>query len=247
MSDRRSRPLTSSPSCGGSGVADVDDSGLARALYSTDASLYRVVPAGRRAAAQRRGGARDRRGLPRHRHPADVARRRHVDRRQRGRHRRRLDFTRHLNRVHDIDVEARTARVDPGAVHAVLQRAAHAAGPAVRPRPVDPHPLHGRRHDRQQRLRLAGARLRPHGRQRRRARRRDDGGRAADARPPARRTSSPTLDACATSSPATWRRSAPSSAGSAARSRATASSTCCPSAASTSRRSWPAPRARWPR
>ena len=26
------------------GVSDVDDSGLARALYSTDASLYRVLP-----------------------------------------------------------------------------------------------------------------------------------------------------------------------------------------------------------
>ena len=26
------------------GVADVDDSGLARALYSSDASLYRVLP-----------------------------------------------------------------------------------------------------------------------------------------------------------------------------------------------------------
>ena len=26
------------------GIADVDDSSLARALYSTDASLYRVVP-----------------------------------------------------------------------------------------------------------------------------------------------------------------------------------------------------------
>lgn len=26
------------------GIADVDDSGLARALYSSDASLYRVLP-----------------------------------------------------------------------------------------------------------------------------------------------------------------------------------------------------------
>ena len=43
--------------------------------------------------------------------------------------------------------------------------------PAVRPRPVDPHPLHDRRDDRQQRLRLAGPGLRPHGRQRRGARR----------------------------------------------------------------------------
>ena len=30
--------------CARAGVADVDDSGLARALYSSDASLYRVLP-----------------------------------------------------------------------------------------------------------------------------------------------------------------------------------------------------------
>ena len=41
------QPVTRSsmwPSCGRRGVADVDDSVLARALYSSDASLYRVVP-----------------------------------------------------------------------------------------------------------------------------------------------------------------------------------------------------------
>ena len=68
------------------------------------------------------------------------------------------------------------AAIDPRGAHGAgaarrrARRAAdagRAARPAVRPRPVDAHPLHDRRDDRQQRLRLAGARLRPHGRQRR--------------------------------------------------------------------------------
>jgi FAD/FMN-containing dehydrogenase/Fe-S oxidoreductase len=46
-----------------------------------------------------------------------------------------IDFTRHLNRVHDIDVEARTARVDPGTVHAVLQKAATPLGLRFGPDP----------------------------------------------------------------------------------------------------------------
>ena len=46
-----------------------------------------------------------------------------------------LDFSRHLNRVHEIDVEARTARVDPGTVHAVLQRAATRSGLRFGPDP----------------------------------------------------------------------------------------------------------------
>ena len=78
-----------------------------------------------------------------------------------------VDTTRHLNRVLSIDPEARTATVEPGTVHATLQRAADRARAALRPGPVDAHPLHDRRDDRQQRLRLAGPRLRPHRRQRR--------------------------------------------------------------------------------
>ena len=35
---------TSSRRCAGAGVPDVDDSDLARALYTTDASLYRIAP-----------------------------------------------------------------------------------------------------------------------------------------------------------------------------------------------------------
>ena len=117
------------------------------------------------------------------------------------------------------------ARRRPGRPAAAgARRTACGSGPTRRPRPA-----HARRHDRQQRLRPARGRLRPHGRQRRgldvvdgtaggsrrrrrRARRRHPGpGRAGRRR--------------------TWRRSAPSSAGSAGRSPATRSSTCCPSTA----------------
>src|SRR5688500_6445942 len=39
-----------------------------------------------------------------------------------------LDFSRHLNRVLELDPAARTAVVEPGTVHAVLQKAATAHG-----------------------------------------------------------------------------------------------------------------------
>ena len=71
--------------CARAGIADVDDSGLARALYSSDASLYRVLP---RAVVRPRhvdeiaGHAR---GLPLPRRAADRAGRGHLDRGQRRR------------------------------------------------------------------------------------------------------------------------------------------------------------------
>ena len=125
-----------------------------------------VRPRRRRRAASRRVAVAARAG-----HPADHARRRA----------RRspatpsapascVDSSRHLNRVARRRPRgADRAVVQPGTVHATLQRAAAAARAAVRPRPVDAHPLHDRRDDRQQRLRLARARLRPHRRQRRSA------------------------------------------------------------------------------
>ena len=78
-----------------------------------------------------------------------------------------LDTSRHLNRVLSLDPEARTA---PGPAGRRARRTAAAGGPrrpALRAGPVDAHPLHDRRDDRQQRLRLAGARVRPDRRQRR--------------------------------------------------------------------------------
>lgn len=117
------------------GVADVDDSSLARALYSTDASLYRVVPQvvvrprsveevlATVEACRLTGTPLTSRGagtsIAGNAVGTGVV----------------IDFTRHLNRVHDIDVEARTARVEPGTVHAVLQKAATPLGLRFGPDP----------------------------------------------------------------------------------------------------------------
>jgi FAD/FMN-containing dehydrogenase/Fe-S oxidoreductase len=106
------------------GVQDVDDSTLTRALYSTDASLYRVVP----------------RVVVRPRHVeeviavVDACATTGVPLTARGAGTSIagnavgagvvVDFAKHLNRVHAIDPDAQTATVDPGVVHASLQRAA---------------------------------------------------------------------------------------------------------------------------
>jgi len=117
------------------GVGDVDDSSITRALYSTDASLYRVVP----------------QAVVRPRHvdevlaAVDVCRRTGVPVTSRGAGTSIagnaigtgvvIDFSKHLNRVHDIDAEAQTARVDPGAIHAVVQQAAAPHGLRYGPDP----------------------------------------------------------------------------------------------------------------
>jgi FAD/FMN-containing dehydrogenase/Fe-S oxidoreductase len=106
------------------GIHDVDDSTLTRALYSSDASLYRVPP---RVVVRPRdvdellavvGVCRDT-GTPLTMRgagtsiagnavgPGVV-----------------VDTVRHLNRVRSIDPESGTAEVEPGVVHATLQRAA---------------------------------------------------------------------------------------------------------------------------
>jgi FAD/FMN-containing dehydrogenase/Fe-S oxidoreductase len=104
------------------GVRDVDDTTLARALYSSDASLYRIVPAAvvrprdveellaTVAVAAEAGTPLTMRGagtsIAGNAVGAGIV----------------VDVAKYLNRVHAIDVEARTARVDPGVVHAALQR-----------------------------------------------------------------------------------------------------------------------------
>ncbi len=117
------------------GVHDVDDSTLARALYSSDASLYRVVP---RVVVR-----------PRHRDELgailDVARRTEVPLTVRGAGTSIagnavgpgivVDVARHLNRIIEIDPAARTARVEPGVVHAALQAAAAPHGLRLGPDP----------------------------------------------------------------------------------------------------------------
>ncbi|MFL6133661.1 MAG: FAD-binding oxidoreductase, partial [Nocardioidaceae bacterium] len=117
------------------GVHDVDASSLARALYSSDASLYRVVP----------------QVVVRPRHVEEipavmaVARRGGVPVTMRGAGTSIagnavgtgivVDTLKHLNRVREVDPEARTARVDPGTVHATLQRAASPHGLRFGPDP----------------------------------------------------------------------------------------------------------------
>ncbi len=117
------------------GVGDVDDSGLARALYSSDGSLYRVLP---RAVVR-----------PRHLDEIEatlaVCRELGVPFTARGAGTSIagnavgpgvvLDTSRYLSRVHGIDPEARTATVDPGVVQAALQTAARPHGLRFGPDP----------------------------------------------------------------------------------------------------------------
>jgi FAD/FMN-containing dehydrogenase/Fe-S oxidoreductase len=117
------------------GVPDVDGSGLTRALYSSDASLYRVLP----------------RVVVRPRHPDEIVATLAVCREQAVPLTMRgagtsiagnavgpgvvVDTSRHLSRVRSIDAEARTAEVDPGVVQAALQAAARPAGLRFGPDP----------------------------------------------------------------------------------------------------------------
>jgi FAD/FMN-containing dehydrogenase len=117
------------------GVTDVDDSTLTRALYSSDASLYRVVP---RVVAR-----------PRHRDELDAildaARATSTPLTMRGAGTSIagnavgpgivVDTVRHLDKIVALDPEARTATVEPGVVHATLQRAAAEHGLRFGPDP----------------------------------------------------------------------------------------------------------------
>src|SRR5919107_5041191 len=117
------------------GIADVDDSGLARALYSSDASLYRVLP----------------RAVVRPRHvdemvaTLEVCRSLGVPLTPRGAGTSIagnavgpgvvLDTSRYLSGVRQVDAEARTATVEPGLVQAALQTAARPHGLRFGPDP----------------------------------------------------------------------------------------------------------------
>ena len=113
---------------------DADDSSLTRALYSSDASLYRVLPS---AVAR-----------PRHRDDLEAvlevaaAAGSSVTMRGAGTSiagnavgEGIVVDTRRLDRVLEIDTVARTARVEPGVVHAALQRAAAPYGLRYGPDP----------------------------------------------------------------------------------------------------------------
>ncbi|MGN6610186.1 MAG: FAD-binding and (Fe-S)-binding domain-containing protein [Angustibacter sp.] len=110
------------------GIADVDDSQLRRTLYSSDASLYRVPP---QAVV-----------VPQHTDEVlatmEVCRTLGVPVTMRGAGTSIagnavgagvvMDVSRYLNRVLDVDTEAGTALVEPGVVHASLQREVQPAG-----------------------------------------------------------------------------------------------------------------------
>ncbi|MGY2085434.1 FAD-binding and (Fe-S)-binding domain-containing protein [Blastococcus sp. SYSU DS0539] len=117
------------------GIGDVDDSGLARALYSSDASLYRVLP----------------RAVVRPRDPdeivaaLEVCRSLGVPLTPRGAGTSIagnavgagvvLDTSRYLSRVRAVDPGAGTATVDPGVVQAALQTAVRPHGLRFGPDP----------------------------------------------------------------------------------------------------------------
>jgi FAD/FMN-containing dehydrogenase/Fe-S oxidoreductase len=114
---------------------EVHDDALSRAMYSTDASLYRVPPlavvrprsveevATTLRVARETGTPLTSRGAGTSVAGNAVGRGIVVD------------FSRHLGRVLDVDPEARTARVEPGTVHAVLQKAAAPHGVRFGPDP----------------------------------------------------------------------------------------------------------------
>src|SRR5690606_4716165 len=117
------------------GVTEVFDDSTTRALYSSDASLYRVPP---QAVVRARS-------LDDVATTLDVCRREGVPLASRGTGTSLagnavgpgvvIDFSRHLNRVLSVDPETRTARVQPGVVQAELQRAAAPHGLRFGPDP----------------------------------------------------------------------------------------------------------------
>ena len=117
------------------GLTDVDDSQLARSLYASDAGLYRIPPmvvvrprhtdeiAATLAVARESGTPITMRGagtsIAGNAVGAGIV----------------LDTARHLDRVLELDRDARTARVQPGVVHAGLQRQAVPVGLRFGPDP----------------------------------------------------------------------------------------------------------------
>lgn len=117
------------------GVSDVDDSTLARALYSTDASLYRILP---QVVVRPRASEEILAIL-------DAARACGVPVTMRGAGTSIagnavgpgivVDTVKHLTRVLEIDPERETARIQPGVVHARLQEQAAPHGLRYGPDP----------------------------------------------------------------------------------------------------------------
>ncbi|MCW2134528.1 FAD-binding and (Fe-S)-binding domain-containing protein [Arthrobacter sp. VKM Ac-2550] len=117
-------PSTLAAALRAGGIQDVRDDGTTRAAYSSDASLYRATPA---AVAFPRNADDVIAALT-------ICKERGVPITSRGAGTSVagnalgtgvvLDFSRHMNRVLSIDPESKTAIVQPGTVHATLQKAA---------------------------------------------------------------------------------------------------------------------------
>ncbi|MCW2848008.1 MAG: linked oxidase domain protein, partial [Marmoricola sp.] len=117
------------------GLTDVDDSDLAKSLYASDAGIYRVAP---QVVVRPRDTGEVEATL-------SVARETGVPLTMRGAGTSIagnaigtgivVDTSKHLNKVLALDREARTALVQPGAVHASLQRRAVPAGLRFGPDP----------------------------------------------------------------------------------------------------------------
>ncbi|MDQ6935651.1 MAG: FAD-binding oxidoreductase, partial [Actinomycetota bacterium] len=117
------------------GVTEVDDSTLARAMYSSDASLYRVRP---QVVVRPRSTEELLATLAVARESATPLTMRGAGTSIAGNALGRgivVDTSRHLNRIVDIDPPARTATVQPGVVHASLQRQALTQGLRFGPDP----------------------------------------------------------------------------------------------------------------
>ncbi len=135
MEDGRDRASSVSAELLRAGVLDVDSSSLARSLYSSDASLYRVPPAlvvrprdadevlATLAACRSAGLPITARGagtsIAGNAVGPGVV----------------LDFSAYMNAVGPIDPDAATAVVQPGVVHAALQKAAKPSGLRFGPDP----------------------------------------------------------------------------------------------------------------
>ena len=143
---------------------------VSRALYSTDASVYQIEPLGVVVPRSREDIVRTRRDLP----PAPLldhhARRRHVA----GRARRsatgsQLDTSKYFNRVLEVNVAERWARVEPGIVLDELNAQLQPHGLRFAPDISTASRATDRRHDRQQLERRALGAVRQDDRPRARA------------------------------------------------------------------------------
>ena len=153
--DASTAGTASARSCGARSAGEVRFDAGSRALYATDGSNYRQVPIGvviprdvddvvaTVARLPRSTARRSSRAAAARASPASAATSPSC-----------IDFSKYLQpRPRDRPRAPQLARVQPGLRARRPARRGRAARPDLRPRPVDPQPLHARRDDRQQLLR----------------------------------------------------------------------------------------------